>query len=82
MSKQSPLLSEPEIVERIFNHIDNKTTDLGDTVWKEPTASYLTEERFKAEVDLLRRLPLPIVFPSCFLTMVATLLEKLPAHHC
>lgn len=57
MPKQSPLLSEPEIVERIFNHIDNKTTDLGDTVWKEPTASYLTEKRFKAEVDLLRRLP-------------------------
>ena len=39
MNTNIPLLSEPKILERIFDHIDNKTTDLGDTVWKEPVAN-------------------------------------------
>jgi hypothetical protein len=50
-------LSEPLILERILNHIDNKTTDLDDTVRKEPVADYLSQQRFDAEIDLLRHLP-------------------------
>ncbi|MEH6558880.1 MAG: SRPBCC family protein [Oceanicoccus sp.] len=57
MNTKTPLLSEEKILERIFDHIDNKTTDLGDTVWQEPVANYLSEERFEAEIELLRRLP-------------------------
>ena len=57
MNANIPLLSEPELLERIFDHIDNKTTDLGDTVRKEPVSNYLSEERFNSEIDLLRRLP-------------------------
>ena len=57
MNSNIPLLSEPELLERIFDHIDNKTTDLGDTVRKEPVSNYLSEERFNSEIDLLRRLP-------------------------
>ena len=57
MNTKSPLLSEQKLLERIFHHIDNKTTDLGDTVWKEPVESYLSQERFDAEIALLRRLP-------------------------
>jgi len=53
----SKLLSEQQIMQRIFTHMDNKTTDLGDTVWKEPVASYLSQERYEAEVELLRRMP-------------------------
>ena len=69
MAANSQLLSEPEILQRIFNHIDNKTTDLGDSVWKQPVESYWSEERFEAEIALLRRLP--IVF-----CLSAMLLDK------
>ena len=48
MSTKTALLSESSIIARIFDHIDNKTTDLGDTVWKEPVANYLSDERFNA----------------------------------
>ena len=61
------LLNEQEIIERIFNHIDNKTTDLGDTVWKEPVESYLSEDRFESEIALLRRMPIPFC-PSAMLS--------------
>jgi phenylpropionate dioxygenase-like ring-hydroxylating dioxygenase large terminal subunit len=61
------LLSEQQVIERIFNHIDNKTTDLGDTVWKEPVASYLSEERFESEIALLRHTPIPFC-PSVMLS--------------
>ena len=57
MNANIPLLSEPELLERIFDHIDNKTTDLGDSVRKEPVSNYLSEERFNSEIDLIRRLP-------------------------
>lgn len=57
MITKTALLSESSILARIFDHIDNKTTDLGDTVWKEPVANYLSDERFNAEIALLRSLP-------------------------
>lgn len=53
----TPLLSEAEVVERIFNHIDNNSTDTGSDVWQEPVVNYLSMERFEAEIQLLRRLP-------------------------
>lgn len=61
------LLNEQQVIERIFSHIDNKTTDLGDTVWKEPVASYLSDERFESEIALLRRMPIPFC-PSAMLS--------------
>ena len=57
MATNNQLYSEPEILERIFDHIDNKTTDLGNTVWKEPVENYCSQERFESEIALLRRLP-------------------------
>ena len=53
------LLEEPEIVDLILSHIDNKTTDLGDEIWREPVSNYMSEERFQAELALMRRLPVP-----------------------
>ena len=52
-----PILSEPDLVERIFRHIDERTTDVGETVWREPTENYLSQERFDAEIELMRRMP-------------------------
>lgn len=66
MGTKLSLLSEPQIVRRIFNHIDNKTTDLGGTVWKEPVANYFSEQRFESELALLRRTPVPFC-PSVML---------------
>ena len=53
------MLNESELIDRILDHIDNKTTDLGEEVWREPTASYASEERFNTEIELLRRTPTP-----------------------
>ena len=69
------LLSEKQVIERIFNHIDNKTTDLGDKVWKEPVASYFSAERFESEIALLRRMPIPFC-PSAMLPENGSYVER------
>ncbi len=51
------LLSEADLIDRILGHVDAKSTDLGDDVWHEPTENYYSKERFAAEIELLRRLP-------------------------
>jgi phenylpropionate dioxygenase-like ring-hydroxylating dioxygenase large terminal subunit len=53
------LLNDDQAIDRIFTHIDNGTTDLGDTMWKEPVENYYSLERFNAEIALLRKLPIP-----------------------
>ena len=53
------LLSDHDVIDRIFDHIDNKTTDLGEEIWREPVENYVSEERFQQELELLRRLPVP-----------------------
>lgn len=52
------LADDPTVVQRILDHIDNKTTDLGDATWREPVENYLSEARLAAERNLvLRRYP-------------------------
>jgi choline monooxygenase len=51
--------SDADIADRIFDHIDGKSTDLGDEVWREPVESYRSTARFDAEINILRRLPIP-----------------------
>jgi choline monooxygenase len=53
------LLNDQDVIDRIFDHIDNKSTDLGDGIWREPTDNYRSPERFARELQLLRRLPVP-----------------------
>lgn len=53
------LLSDQDVIERVFEHIDNGTTDLGEEIWREPTENYRSEERFEREIALLRQLPVP-----------------------
>lgn len=55
----SSLLSDADVIERVFHHIDNKSTDSGDSVWREPVENYRSQQRFEAEIALLRRLPVP-----------------------
>lgn len=53
------LMSDHDLIDRIFEHVDNNTTDMGDDVWREPVENYSSIERFNAEVALMRRLPIP-----------------------
>jgi len=57
MSGATMLADDATVVQRILDHIDNKTTDLGDSVWREPVANYRCPERFAAEMRVLRSLP-------------------------
>jgi nitrite reductase/ring-hydroxylating ferredoxin subunit len=49
------LLEDTQIIRRIFDHIDNNTTDLGESVWTEPVANYRSQDRLDAELALIRR---------------------------
>ncbi len=53
------VMNDHDVIDRIFSHIDNKTTDVGESVWREPVGNYQSQERFDAEIALLRRLPVP-----------------------
>jgi phenylpropionate dioxygenase-like ring-hydroxylating dioxygenase large terminal subunit len=58
MKDATRLADDPTVAQRILDHIDNKTTDLGETTWREPVEHYRSEARFAAERSLvLRRYP-------------------------
>ncbi|MEQ9452414.1 MAG: Rieske 2Fe-2S domain-containing protein [Pseudomonadales bacterium] len=50
--------SDAELIEHIFELIDNETTDLGDEDWLEPVEHYRDQQRFAAELKLMRHLPM------------------------
>ena len=52
------LLNETDLIDRILAHIDGKTTDKGTVVWREPVENYHSPERFEAELQVLRRVPM------------------------
>lgn len=49
--------SDTELIEHIFRLIDDDTTDVGEEDWFEPVENYSSQERFEAEIRLMRRLP-------------------------
>jgi phenylpropionate dioxygenase-like ring-hydroxylating dioxygenase large terminal subunit len=57
MPPTAPLADDPAVVQRILDHIDHKTTDLGQTTWREPVANYRSEARLAAELEVLRSWP-------------------------
>jgi len=62
------LADDQTVVQRIFDHIDNRTTDLSDETWREPVENYRSEARLAAEItQVLRRHPTPFC-PSAALT--------------
>jgi len=72
------LLDDSQIIERIFSHIDNKTTDLGSEVWKEPVKNYVDQERFYKEIKLLRSQPVPFC-PSSALPEKGSYVSRIAA---
>src|SRR5215211_6906586 len=65
--RMSALLNDVELVDRILTHVDGRSTDKGTSVWREPTVNYACPERFAAELDVLRRVPMAFC-PSAALT--------------
>jgi phenylpropionate dioxygenase-like ring-hydroxylating dioxygenase large terminal subunit len=56
----SALLNDHELTERIFAHIANRSTDMGDEVWREPVSNYKSPARLDAEIErVLKRTPTP-----------------------
>ena len=54
----STLLNDVDLVDRILAHVDGHSTDKGTSVWREPAANYTLAERFAAELEVLRRVPM------------------------
>jgi hypothetical protein len=49
------LLDDAAVVARILHHIDHRTTDLGETSWREPVEHYRSPARFAAEIERVLR---------------------------
>jgi len=59
MTITQTFMDDQAVIERVLSHVRDGTTDLGDAVWREPVENYRSEERFRREIALLRRLPVP-----------------------
>ncbi len=54
------LLNDHELTERIFAHMENRTTDVGDEIWREPVEHYRSATRLNTEISrVMRRTPTP-----------------------
>ncbi len=54
------LMDDRHVAQRILDHIENGTTDLGQDVWREPVDNYRSNERMAAEIErVLRRSATP-----------------------
>jgi len=58
MNPTTTVADDSVVVQRILDHIDQKTTDLG-AGWREPVANYRSPERLAAERAVMRRTPTP-----------------------
>ena len=45
------LLDDQRAAQSILEHIENRTTDLGDTVWREPVVNYRSKVRLGEELE-------------------------------
>ena len=77
-AQEEGLLDDQAVVERIFRHIDNGTTDQGDREWHEPVENYHSGSRFAQELELLRRLPVPFC-PSAALPEAGSYVARVAA---
>lgn len=66
LNAMQTLLLDYQVVGRILSHSDNKTTDMGTEVWREPTENHTKPTRFDAELALIRRSTVPFC-PSAML---------------
>jgi len=62
MPRMAALLTDHEITERVLQHIANRSTDVGDALWREPVENYRSAARFAAELQHVLR---PSYAPFC-----------------
>lgn len=72
------LLRNDELIDRIFQHIDGKTTDMGCEVWREPSSNYSSQQRFEGEIALIRRTSVPFC-PSAMLAETGSYVARIAA---
>lgn len=68
---QQGFLSDVEVADRVLTHIRDKTTDRGTNVWQEPVSNYLSEDLFRKELDVFKRMP-TVICPSAALIDVGS----------
>ena len=71
-------MNDNAVVDRVLSHVRDGTTDEGDQVWREPVENYRSQERFRRELDLLRRVPVPYC-PSAALREPGAYVARLAA---
>ncbi len=67
-----------EIYARVIGHVDNKTTDVGGEIWREPVKNYFSQARFEAELKMMRSIPLPFC-PSAALPEAGSYIARVAA---
>jgi phenylpropionate dioxygenase-like ring-hydroxylating dioxygenase large terminal subunit len=61
------LMNDALVAQRVFDHMANGTTDMGDEVWREPVANYRVKERLDREIRHVLRSSLTPFCPSAAL---------------
>jgi len=69
------LLTDNDVIDRVFHHIDNQTTDLGDETWREPIENYSSATRLAAEIRMFHYLP-QIVCPVAALPKIGSYVAR------
>ena len=76
------LLENNEVIDRVFEHIDKGTTDLGTAQWREPVQHYTSESRYEQEIALLRQRQLYFVRRPLFPIPKILSREPRQVRHC
>ena len=54
------VMDDHAVAERVLAHIANRTTDVGEAIWREPVVNYRSDERLAVEIaQVFRRSPTP-----------------------
>ena len=76
MDDPSAVPDDQSVAQRVLDHIEHGTTDLGASVWREPVVHYRSPERLCAELErVLRRAPTPFC-PSAALPEVGSFVAR------
>jgi phenylpropionate dioxygenase-like ring-hydroxylating dioxygenase large terminal subunit len=57
MTSRTLPMRDPDVAQRVLDHIARGTTDMGEEVWREPVANYRSPERLERELAVLRAFP-------------------------
>ena len=69
-------MDDQSVAQRVLDHIANRTTDVGQEVWREPVENYRSEARLAAEIEqILKRSPTPFC-PSAALPEVGSYVAR------